>query len=81
MVVITSYSIHYTKLYENGIFESAKISPVNASGAGDAFISGVVYSFLQKKNIKQTACFATSMSIAALMSKSAVNENIRNNFV
>lgn len=66
---------------ESGIFESAKISPINASGAGDAFISGVVYSFLTDKNIRQTACFSTAMSIAALMSNCAVNEHISEEYI
>ncbi|MBN2893875.1 MAG: carbohydrate kinase family protein [Bacteroidales bacterium] len=80
-ISLGSRGCFYGNETENGIFESAKISPVNASGAGDAFISGVVYSFLHEKDIRQTACYATAMSIAALMSNSAVNENISENYI
>jgi pseudouridine kinase len=80
-ISLGSRGCFYGNENESGIFESAKINPVNVSGAGDAFISGVVYSYLQRKNIYQTACYATAMSIAALMSSSAVNENITENYI
>lgn len=80
-ISLGSRGAFYGNENENGIFESAKISPVNVSGAGDAFISGVVYSYLQNKSLKETACFSTAMSIAALLSNSAVNENINVEYI
>jgi pseudouridine kinase len=66
----------YTNEFERGFIEGIKIDTVNSSGAGDAYISGLVYSYLNKKTLQESAIFATAMSLAAVLDKNSVNPNI-----
>lgn len=53
-----------------------KSAIVNSSGAGDAFMAGLVFGYLNDFDIKETATFATCMSLAALQSEEAVNPEL-----
>lgn len=55
---------------------SQESAMVNSSGAGDAFMAGLVFSYLHDFNIKESATFATAMSQATLQSKEAVNPQL-----
>lgn len=46
---------------------------VNETGAGDAFMAGIIYSRLHGFNLKETCEFATAMSEIALMSEDTVS--------
>ena len=46
---------------------------VNETGAGDAFMAGIIYSRLHGFNLKETCEFATAMSEIALMSEETVS--------
>lgn len=52
------------------------IKVVNATGAGDAFISGLVYSHLNNFNLEQSAKFSTGASLLALSHKNTINPNM-----
>lgn len=61
---------------EHGMISGADVKPVNTSGAGDAFMAGVVYGSLNNFDIKTTAKFSMAASLVALSHKSAVNPDI-----
>lgn len=71
----------YASQKERGFIEGIDLKTKNSSGAGDAYISGLIYSFLNKKDIKETAIFATAMSLAAIIDKNSVNPNISQNYI
>ncbi|MDF2545497.1 MAG: winged helix-turn-helix transcriptional regulator [Anaerosolibacter sp.] len=50
-----------------------EIHVVNATGAGDAFMAGLVFGFLQKYTLDQSARFATAASIFALSHKDTIH--------
>ena len=52
-----------------------KIDIINATGAGDAFMSGIVYGFMNDFNLNETAKFAISSSLVALSHKNTINPN------
>jgi pseudouridine kinase len=66
----------YANNETHGIIRGKKIPIVNSSGAGDAYMAGLIYSYLNCKTIKETACFASSCSIIATQNESAVNPEI-----
>ncbi len=71
----------YADENERGIIKGIPIAVLNASGAGDAYISGVAYSFLQNKDVKNSAIFGTAMSLAAITDKNSVNPSITVNLI
>ncbi len=52
-----------------------KIDIVNATGAGDAFMSGIIYGFVNNLNLNETAKFSVASSIVALSHKNTINPN------
>jgi pseudouridine kinase len=60
----------------HGIISGRNVSIVNSSGAGDAYMAGLIYSYLKDKTIKETACFASACSLIAMQKESAVNPQI-----
>lgn len=61
--------------------KSNEVGMVNASGAGDAFMSGIAYSIFYDFDLDYKVKFATVMSILALESEHTVNNAINLNIV
>lgn len=57
-------------------FKPESIKVVNATGAGDAFMAGVVYCSLESKGIDYTAKFSSAMSELALKSFNTVSQTV-----
>ncbi|MEG1285039.1 MAG: PfkB family carbohydrate kinase [Romboutsia sp.] len=54
----------------------AKIDIVSATGAGDAFMSALIYSFLNDFDLEYKAKFSTAASIIALSHENTINPNM-----
>ena len=65
--------VYYRDLQTSGNFKPVKADIKNATGAGDAFMAGIVYSSLKGYNLEKTARFASGVSLAALAGKDTVN--------
>jgi pseudouridine kinase len=75
-ITLGSEGVFYQTLNEQGIHKTPPITPLNVSGAGDAFTAGVAYCTLNNKDISYTAKFASAMARLALKSLSTVNPQI-----
>ena len=53
-----------------------KINIVNATGAGDAFMSGIMYGFMNDLDLEETAKFSVGASTLALSHKNTINPNL-----
>ncbi|NLK65122.1 MAG: kinase [Tissierellia bacterium] len=58
------------------IIRADNIKPVNTTGAGDAFMSALVYCYLMNSDIDEAARFATAASIIALSHENTINPNM-----
>ena len=65
--------VYYRGLQTSGSFKPAEADVKNATGAGDAFMAGIVYGSLKGYNLEKTARFASGVSLAALAGKDTVN--------
>jgi len=76
----------FISLAEDGVFfndgsvhkriPTPKFKVVNATGAGDAFVSALVYSRFNNYEIEETAKFAMTASILALRHEETINPNM-----
>lgn len=57
-------------------FKASAIKIVNETGAGDAFMAGIVYSSLQHANLEDCCEFSSAMAQLALASEDTVNSNM-----
>ena len=61
---------------ESLLLPGVSIDIVSATGAGDAFIAALVYSYLKNYNLTDTAKFSTAASILTLLHKNTINPSI-----
>jgi pseudouridine kinase len=65
--------LYYLTKDEEGVCPTLPLTPVNATGAGDALMAGIIYATLNKCSLKYTAMIGNAMSRIALMSPSTVS--------
>lgn len=68
--------VYYNDGKDKGFINGQKVKVINATGAGDAFVAGLVYGHLNELNIKDTAIFAQSAGILALLHENTINPNM-----
>ncbi|SCX88501.1 PfkB family carbohydrate kinase [Alkaliphilus peptidifermentans] len=68
--------VYYTNGIEDGIINASKREVVNATGAGDAFMAALIYSYLNKFHIKKSTIFAMAAAQVALSHENTINPNM-----
>jgi pseudouridine kinase len=68
--------VYYNNGKKSGHLRSPKINVVNATGAGDAFLAGLVYCSMEDMSIDDSAKFAMTASILALSHENTINPAI-----
>lgn len=75
-ITLGKNGVYYTNGEQNGTVVPPVTEIQNATGAGDAFMAGVIYGSLTGYGLERTAALATAVSIAALSSRDTVNSDI-----
>ncbi len=68
--------LYYGNSKAVGYLPSPQIKVSNANGAGDAFIAGLVYGYLNDFDIKKSARFSMAASAIALSHEDTINPNM-----
>ena len=68
--------VYFSDGTERGIAKALGVEVRSATGAGDAFLAGVVYSELAGLGIAEAAAFGTGAALLALASGDATSKNI-----
>ena len=80
-ITLGSEGVFYQDIKTYGIFKSVKAEIKNATGAGDAFMAGLVYGTLNGYNMEKLVRFASGLSLAALAGEETVNPKINLNYI
>lgn len=75
-ITLGSDGVYCANKHESLHIEGIKINIVNATGAGDAFMAGIIYGFMNNLTLSETAKFSVGASILALSHKNTINPNI-----
>lgn len=75
-ITLGENGVFYHNGSEYGKIESPTIKVVNATGAGDAFVAALVYSYLKEIPIEYAGRFAMTASILALSHENTINPNM-----
>lgn len=75
-ITLASEGVYYKDEKSEGIIKKDNIKVVNATGAGDAFVAGLVYSYLNNYDIARSAKFSMAASILALSSNETINSDL-----
>lgn len=68
--------VHYGNIDYSYTLPSPRIDVVNATGAGDAFMAGLIYSRLNNFEINFTSKFSMAAAILALSHENTINPNM-----
>ena len=75
-ITLGENGVFYHNGIEYGKIESPEIKVVNATGAGDAFVAALVYSYLKEIPIEYACRLAMTASILALSHENTINPNM-----
>lgn len=77
-ITLNSDGVYCRNATEEVLFPALPGEIVNTTGAGDAFLAGVIYAHIKGIDFPQTAQYGLMAARAALMSPKAVNPDIAN---
>lgn len=75
-ISLGSKGVFYDDGYKQGIIRNKDVKVVNVTGAGDAFMAGLVYGFINDFDIKETTVFAQAASILTISHENTINPNM-----
>ncbi|RKD34155.1 PfkB family carbohydrate kinase [Thermohalobacter berrensis] len=68
--------VYYSDGKNSGMLKPPNIRVVNSTGAGDAFVAGLIFSYLNNYPLEYTVKFAMSSAIVALKHENTINPNM-----
>lgn len=68
--------IYYNNGKEEGIIRANNVSVVNVTGAGDSFVAGICYGYMNSLSIKDTVRFAVSMSTITISHEETIHPDM-----
>lgn len=75
-ITLGEQGVFYNDGSNKGKISTDKVKVINATGAGDAFVAAMVYSYLNDFSIENTTKFSMAASILALSHEDTINPNI-----
>jgi pseudouridine kinase len=75
-ITLGEEGVYYHVGKQQGLHPIQVIQSVNVTGAGDAFMAGLVYAFAHGFDLNRTLRFASKIAASALKSMSAVNPSL-----
>ena len=75
-ITMGAEGVYYNTRGKEGIITSAPVKMVSATGAGDAFVAGLVYSFCKHKETEDAVTFAMGASLMAILSEETIPPHI-----
>lgn len=75
-ITLGAKGVYYNDGTTEGLLDNPKINIVNATGAGDAFVAALAYSYLSDMKIDDAVRFAQAASIVALSHEDTINPNM-----
>lgn len=68
--------IYYTNGTESGTLKATDVEVKNVTGAGDSFVAGLGYGYMNNLSIKETVKFAMAMSIVTISHEETIHPNM-----
>ncbi len=80
-ITLGKEGVFYRDSQNSGNYKSDKAEIKNATGAGDAFMAGLVYGTLNSYKLEKIVRFASGVSLAALAGEETVNPEINFEYI
>lgn len=73
--------IYFNNGIEEGIIKAKNVSVINVTGAGDAFVAGIGYGYMNHLSIKDTVKYAITMSTITISHEDTINPKMCTDYV
>lgn len=73
--------VYYTNGTESGRIKAENVPVLNVTGAGDSFVAGLGYGYMNNLSLKETVKFSVAMSIIAISHEDTINPDMCYNLV
>ena len=73
--------IYYKNSKEEGRIASSKVEVKNVTGAGDSFVAGIGYGYMNEISLKETVKYAIAMSVITISHEENINPNMSEEYV
>ena len=73
--------IFYTNGTEQGRVKASAVKVKNTTGAGDSFVAGVGYGYMNNLSLKDTAKYAIAMSVITITHEDTINPKMNKDYV
>lgn len=73
--------IYYKNKEEEGKLKTSSVSVKNVTGAGDSFVAGIGYGYLNNLSLIDTVKYAIAMSIITIIHEDTINPNMSEEYV
>lgn len=80
-ISLDAEGIYYNNGQEEGIIKANNVPVVNVTGAGDSFVAGLAYGYIEEKNIKDTVKYAVAMSVITISHEETIHPEMRHDLV
>lgn len=80
-ISLDAEGIYYKTSTEEGKIGTEPIKVKNVTGAGDSFVAGVGYGYMNNLSIKDTVKYAIAMSIITITNENAINPDMSEEYV
>ncbi|MGL6023860.1 MAG: PfkB family carbohydrate kinase, partial [Cetobacterium sp.] len=68
--------IYYTNGLESGTLKATDVTVKNVTGAGDSFVAGLGYGYMNSLTIKEIVKFSMAMSIVTISHEETIHPNM-----
>lgn len=75
-ISLDAEGIYYKNRFEEGKIKAHKVTVKNVTGAGDAFVAGIAYGYMNKLSLKETVKFAIAMANLTIAHENTINPNL-----
>ncbi|ENK1243595.1 carbohydrate kinase family protein [Clostridium botulinum] len=80
-ISLDAEGIYYKNKFEEGKIKANKVKVKNVTGAGDAFVAGIVYGYMGRLSLKETVKFAITMANLTIAHENTINPHLSYNIV
>lgn len=68
--------VYYCNKETSGIVKSEQVKVKNVTGAGDSFVSGIAYGYMNGLSMEETVRYAIAMSVITIRHEETINPNM-----
>ncbi|APH20720.1 kinase [Clostridium botulinum] len=80
-ISLDAEGIYYKNKFEEGRIKAKDVTVKNVTGAGDAFVAGIAYGYMNKLSLEETVKFAITMANLTIAHENTINPDLSYNIV